>query len=91
MPIKGIRPSVNYMLKVKTETLKHCVKYVQKQRHQNNANGVVLVSLLLTYFRTYFRLYSSICIVNFEQVNAGLKAAFGKGLSRNFVSSTKRF
>ena len=42
--------------KLTTETLEQDVKYVQseQQRHQNDANGVVLVSLLLTLnkFRT---------------------------------------
>ena len=39
--------------------------------NNKDANGVVFVSLLLTLkiFHTY--LYSSVSIVNFEQVNAG--------------------
>ena len=49
------------------QTLEQGVKYVQ--RYQNDANGAILVSLLLTLniFHTFF---SSVSIVNFEQVNA---------------------
>ena len=39
-----------------------------KVRHQNDAIGVVLVSLLLTL--NYFTPCSSVSIVNFEQLNA---------------------
>ena len=46
------------------KTLEKNVKIVQAN---NNANNVVLVSLLLTL--TYFISFSSISIVDFEQVN----------------------
>ena len=38
-------------------------------RHQNDANSVVLVSLLLTL--NIFDTYSGVFIVNFKQVNSG--------------------
>ena len=44
------------------------------KRHQNDAIGVALVSLLLT-LNIFHTLFSSIFIVNFEQVNASWDCA----------------
>ena len=51
------------------ETLEQGIIYVQsyQQRHQNNANGIVLVSLLITL--NIFHNFSSVSIVNFEPVS----------------------
>ena len=53
------------------ETPEQCAKYVQSKqlKHQNNVNEVVLVSSLLTWNRCQY--YSSVSIVEFEQINVG--------------------
>ena len=54
--------------KLTIETLEQGVKYVQ-ERYQDDANDVVLVSLLLLWI--YFTPCFSVSVVNFEMVNAG--------------------
>ena len=54
--------------KLTIETLEQGVKYVQ-ERYQDDANDVVLVSLLLLWI--YFTPCFSVSVVNFEKVNAG--------------------
>ena len=66
-------PVDNYMLKASNRNTKTrceiCSKLTIKtpERHQNDAIGIVLVSLLLTL--NIFHISSSVSIVNFEQVN----------------------
>ena len=65
------KASFTYLIPIR-ETLEKGVKYIQiqQQRHQNDVNGFVQVSLLLTLnmFRTFFQYFYSY----FEQVNVFL-------------------
>ena len=58
-----------YVLKSTINTLEKVMKYVQSelQNYQSDANGIVFVYLLLPL--NMFHTFSSVSVVDFEQVN----------------------
>ena len=74
-------PTGIYLLKTNNKNIKIRCEICSKLtiRHKNNANGVILVSLLLTMniFHTRF----GVSIVNFEHVIAGWEIAWTKSWS----------
>ena len=61
-----------------------CEIWSKITRHQNDANGVILAPLLLTYFTPC----SSVSAVNFGQVNAGWERI--NEFKTNFLIKQKR-
>ena len=68
-------PTGIYLLKTNNKNIKIRCEICSKLtiRHKNNANGVVLVSLLLTL--NIFHIRFGVSIVNFEHVIAGWEIA----------------
>ena len=105
MDTDNIAPAGNYMFQVNNRNIRTilCSNMfrnmfkVNNKRYQNDAIGVVLVSLLLTW--TYFTHCSTVFTVNFEQVNTSWDstAVFSVGkvtqsiLCKNPVQNFKQY
>ena len=74
-----------YLFKVNNRSTWRGCEIIQSYqwRHQNDANGIVLVSFLLTL--NNFTPCSSVSIVNFEHVIAGLEYFLGQYAERRSV------